>query len=174
MTHPHPPSGAKDVSREDFVSVMSRVSFSMRPYIPLIRKRNCDPRLEKFEPLFTPWAHFASSVRRHSHAGCIVFVPVQQPIAHSHGAYSLTSFARFILSHLSLSPFQIPFSVPSEPVSRLVFLLAITTSVCVSSTVFLLFQVGNLLISPNYKMQNWKPSIWPRKSSALCIFVALL
>ena len=41
MTHAHPPSGAKDVSREDFVSVMSRVSLSIRPYIPLIRKRNC-------------------------------------------------------------------------------------------------------------------------------------
>ena len=170
MTHPHPPSGAKDVSREDFVSVMSRVSLSMRPYIPLIRKRNCDPRLEKFELLFTPWAHFASSVRRHSHAALSLFRSSNQ----SHGAYSFTSFARFILSHLSLSPFQIPFSVPSEPVSRLVFLLAITTSVCVSSTVFLLFQVCNISISPNYKIQNWKPSFWPRNSPALCIFVALL
>ena len=102
MTHPHPPSGAKDVSREDFVSVMSRVSFSMRPYIPLIRKRNCDPRLEKFEPLFTPWAHFASSVRRHSHAALSLFRSSNQSTTHtvhtllplSLGSYFLTSRCR--------------------------------------------------------------------------------
>lgn len=41
--------------------------------------------------------------------------------------------------------------MPSEPVSRLVFLLAITTSVCVSSTVFLLFQIffgGSVTVTP--------------------------